>query len=209
MDTGRKQRKDSRSTRSREPRRFDADELGPIQFQPAKKSKSVSESDDLVLDSPAVKKRVETPVELADEAPIDVSPSANEDAPVSDSPAFELDAAKHSSKVTSQMAAERHRPSRSGEVTAESRTYPMLDLIRKLYRICAYLWMAGSVIIALAVLGLAIPNGGQALLVAGMTAISVILSGAVVGTTLMAASEVIKLLLDVQENTHRAANMHS
>ncbi|TWU51164.1 hypothetical protein Poly59_27540 [Rubripirellula reticaptiva] len=88
----------------------------------------------------------------------------------------------------------------------QPRQYPTLDLIRMLYRVFAYIVMAGSLLMALVSIGLAVYQGGSNVVIGIISAVPILVGGAIGGATMLAVSEGIKLLLDIQDNTHRSAD---
>lgn len=86
----------------------------------------------------------------------------------------------------------------------QPRTYPTLDLIRLMYKVLAFICMGGSVLVSLATIGIAM-QGGQGLLIGLFSGVPILIVGAIGGVTMLAASEGIKLMLDIQDNTHRRA----
>ncbi|WP_442509792.1 hypothetical protein SH528x_001390 [Novipirellula sp. SH528] len=87
------------------------------------------------------------------------------------------------------------------------RSYPMLELIRKLYFGLACLILGLAVIYTLVIPVLGMTQEGVAGLFAGLlTAVPILIMSAIWSATLLAASEVIKLFLDIQSNTLVTAN---
>ncbi|MGB7326722.1 MAG: hypothetical protein WBD31_17740 [Rubripirellula sp.] len=87
----------------------------------------------------------------------------------------------------------------------QPREYPMLDIISFLYRISAYVVLVGALVVAAIAMGYAKYNGSSDLVV-GLASAPPMLFGGILGMTMLAISEGIKLMLDIQDNTHRAAN---
>lgn len=88
------------------------------------------------------------------------------------------------------------------------RSYPTLDLIRKIYRLLAYFVIGFSFLIAVVVVLFAMMSGGDGVVVfrAVVSALMSILSGVGIGVSMLAFSEMIKVVLDIQDNTFRTAN---
>ncbi|TWT55159.1 hypothetical protein Pla22_28140 [Rubripirellula amarantea] len=87
----------------------------------------------------------------------------------------------------------------------QGNSYPMLNLIRRIYKGLAILVMLASLLMGIAMMG-AILSQGESIWLAIFTGIWTFGMGATMGVTMLAASEGIKLMLDIQANTYRAAN---
>ena len=81
--------------------------------------------------------------------------------------------------------------------------YPSLQLIRRIYRIFAYLAMGGAVLFYLGTVSVALGTDWQTGLMAAATLLPILISGAVLGISMLAFSELIQVLLDIQDNTRR------
>jgi hypothetical protein len=73
------------------------------------------------------------------------------------------------------------------------RSYPALSFISGLYKFLA---------VITAVIGVLIAFNGR-----GLEAFTGVIGGVIGGITLLAASEVLKLFINIEENTRRAANL--
>ncbi len=89
----------------------------------------------------------------------------------------------------------------------QERKYPMLELIRKLYFGLACLILGLAILYTLVVPVIGMTQEGMMGLVTGLlTAVPILIASAVWSATLLAASEVIKLFLDIQSNTLATAH---
>ena len=84
--------------------------------------------------------------------------------------------------------------------------YPTLELIHTIYKILAYLIIAGSIVGYIGTVSLVFRADVQAGLLALVTMSPILISGVVVGITMLAFSELIRVLLDIQDNTRRTAD---
>jgi hypothetical protein len=89
---------------------------------------------------------------------------------------------------------------------AESgRRYPTLELVRKIYKVMGYVTLVVGIILFAITLYGAFQAGTQSLVVS-LPGIFFALCGTLIGPiTMFAAAEFIKLMIDIQDNTHRGS----
>lgn len=136
---------------------------------------------------------------------IDLSPQPSATTPVDQ---LNVPVVKQSSTPDENSAATGNPYAADGGVETRAslppRHYPSLVTIAKVYKIVAYLFFAFNVLVSIGALVIGIASGDilSAVVAAGMTMFLAV----IILISLLAVSEVIQLALDIQDNTHRAAN---
>jgi hypothetical protein len=96
----------------------------------------------------------------------------------------------------------------SGDSSASSRKYPTLELVRIIYKVMGYI----TLVVGVLLFGLSLYStfsAGMESLIMNLPVVFFTLCGTVIGPiTMFATSEFIKLMIDIQDNTHRTSQRH-